>query len=213
MRPEGVTAVTADAYGTLIELRDPVPELRAALAAADVERPAAAVGRAFRAEVAHYVPRAHLGRDEPSLAALRLECVGVFLRHLAAPVEPSEFVAPFLATLRYEVLPGVEAALKRLADAGLVLACVANWDASLPETLMKVALGERLAVAVSSAEAGAPKPDPRIFRLALERLGVAPEHALHVGDDAVDRDGARAAGLAFEPAPLVTLPARLGLDR
>ena len=55
------------------------------------------------------------------------------------------------------------------------------------------------------------KPDPRIFLLTLERLGVNPGRALHVGDDEVDRDGAVAAGLAFEPVPLSTVPARLGL--
>jgi hypothetical protein len=34
-----------------------------------------------------------------------------------------------------------------------------------------------------------------------------------VGDEDVDRDGARAAGLAFEPTPLATLPERLGLRK
>jgi putative hydrolase of the HAD superfamily len=66
---------------------------------------------------------------------------------------------------------------------------------------------------VSSAEAGAAKPDPEVFHLALERLGVSADRALHVGDGDVDRDGAAAAGLAFAPAPLATLPERLGLGR
>jgi FMN phosphatase YigB (HAD superfamily) len=52
-----------------------------------------------------------------------------------------------------------------------------------------------------------------VFRLALERLGVSAGRALHVGDGDADRDGAAAAGLAFEPAPLATLPERLGLGR
>jgi HAD superfamily hydrolase (TIGR01549 family) len=64
---------------------------------------------------------------------------------------------------------------------------------------------------VSSAEAGAEKPDPRAFAKAVDRLGVRAERALHVGDDEADQAGAAAAGLAFEPAPLATLPARLGL--
>ena len=47
-----------------------------------------------------------------------------------------------------------------------------------------------------SAELGAAKPDPAIFRAALERLGAAAEDAVHVGDS-VEHDvaGARAAGL------------------
>ncbi len=52
----------------------------------------------------------------------------------------------------------------------------------------------------------------RIFRVALERLGVRPEEAVHVGNEEADRLGALAAGLAFEPVPLATLPDRLGLQ-
>jgi putative hydrolase of the HAD superfamily len=74
-------------------------------------------------------------------------------------------------------------------------------------------LAGHLTEIVSSAEAGAAKPDPAAFLVALERLGVPPERALHVGDGDTDRDGAAAAGLAFEPAPLATLPERLGLGR
>ncbi|NNL67114.1 MAG: HAD-IA family hydrolase, partial [Myxococcales bacterium] len=37
-------------------------------------------------------------------------------------------------------------------------------------------------VQVFSDEVGVPKPHPRIFRAALEPLGVDPAQALHVGD-------------------------------
>ena len=50
--------------------------------------------------------------------------------------------------------------------------------------------------AVSSAAAGARKPDPAIFEPALELAGCAPEEALHVGDTVEeDVEGARAAGI------------------
>jgi putative hydrolase of the HAD superfamily len=49
---------------------------------------------------------------------------------------------------------------------------------------------------VSAREVGASKPQPAIFRAAVEKLGVAPHEVLHVGDDPVlDVGGARAAGL------------------
>lgn len=49
---------------------------------------------------------------------------------------------------------------------------------------------------VCARDSGVAKPDPRIFALAAERLGVAPEEILHVGDDPVlDVVGAREAGL------------------
>jgi putative hydrolase of the HAD superfamily len=45
---------------------------------------------------------------------------------------------------------------------------------------------------------GIEKPDPGIFRIALERLGIEPERALFVGDiRSVDEVGARAAGMPF----------------
>jgi len=51
-------------------------------------------------------------------------------------------------------------------------------------------------VLVISEEAGVAKPDPAIFRIALERAGSAPERAVMVGDSwAADIIGARAAGI------------------
>ena len=205
-------AVTVDALGTLVELEDPVAPLRAALAERGARRDEPAVRRAFAAEVAHYVPRAHLGRDERSLAALREECAAVFLREVEADLDPAEFAPAFVGALRFRPIEGVHASLDRLRRAGLALACVSNWDVSLPVTLAEAGLARPFDAVVSSAKAGTPKPDPRIFQVALAALGSAPAEAVHVGDGAVDREGARAAGLGFEPAPLATLPARLGLE-
>ncbi|HEY7198159.1 MAG TPA: HAD-IA family hydrolase [Gaiellaceae bacterium] len=204
-------AVTVDAFRTLVDLSDPVPALAAALRARGEERSDDAVRQAFQTEVAYYLPRAHTGRDEASLLALRTECARVFLTAAAAPVDPVEFVPDFVGSLEFRVLPGGAEALDRLRSAGLALACVANWDSSLGEYLGRAGVADRFDAVVSSAEAEALKPDPRIFRLALERLGVPPERALHVGDDEVDREGAAAAGMSFEPVPLETLPARLGI--
>jgi putative hydrolase of the HAD superfamily len=50
---------------------------------------------------------------------------------------------------------------------------------------------------VDSARVGVAKPDPAIFRFALDALGVGPEALLHVGDSsAADVAGATAAGIA-----------------
>lgn len=46
-----------------------------------------------------------------------------------------------------------------------------------------------------SAEVGLLKPDPRIYRLALERLGVAPQEAVFVDDFPENVAGARAVGM------------------
>ena len=51
---------------------------------------------------------------------------------------------------------------------------------------------------VTSQGCGYAKPDPRILHVALDSMGVAPRHALYVGDDpATDGAAARAAGVRF----------------
>ena len=62
--------------------------------------------------------------------------------------------------------------------------------------LERCGLGGLLDGAVSSAVAGARKPDPAIFAPALELAGCGPDEALHVGDTLEeDVAGARAAGI------------------
>jgi len=205
MRFAELDAVTLDAYGTLVELADPVPELDRGLRARGAEHDSKTIARAFAAEVAYYREHAHEGSDAGSLAALRLECVRVFLGALPDELDPQEFVETFIGSIRFEPLPGTLAAVRALRRRGLALAIVSNWDIGLGDQLAKAGLGEL--PAVSSAEAGAPKPDPAVFLLAAERLGVRPERTLHVGDSDVDEQGARAAGFRFAFAPLASVVA------
>ena len=206
-------AVTVDAMGTLVELDDPPGHLASALAAAGIVRSRDDVAAAFRAEVDYYLPRTHEGRDEASLADLGRRCTAVFLHHLGDPLDAEDFAPAFVGSIVFRPLNGAADALARQQGAGLALACVSNWDVSLGGHLDRAGLADFFATVVSSAAAGVAKPDPGVFHLALERLGVSAGRALHIGDGDVDRDGAAAAGLAFEPAPLATLPERLGLGR
>jgi putative hydrolase of the HAD superfamily len=203
--------VTLDALGTLVELADPVPGLRRALAAHGVDREDADVGHAFAAEVEYYLPRAHIGSDAETLTKLRRDCAGVFLEACQADLDPAAFAPDFDAAIEFRLLPDVVPALDALQAAGFSFACVANWDISLTDHLEGLGLTKRFQATVSSAEAGSQKPDPRPFELALERLGVPASRALHCGDSDADREGAARAGLAFEPDPVATLPERLGI--
>ena len=204
-----VQAATVDAFGTLVHLADPVPRLRAALREAGVEATPEATAAAFRAEVQHYRPRSHTGRDQGSLAALRHDCVRVFLDELGSSLAPAVFVDDFIAALEFEVLPGARSALEELRALGLKLACVANWDIGLHAELARLGVTEVFDAVLTSADVGIPKPAPAIFEHALAVLAVTPSRAVHIGDEELDRHGAIAAGMRFEPVPLTTLPARV----
>jgi HAD superfamily hydrolase (TIGR01509 family) len=213
MPASDLDAVTVDAMGTLVALDDAPSRLRAALAARGIERSRDEAAAAFGAEVAYYLPRTLEGRDEASLLDLRRRCTAVFLEHAGAELDPESFVPAFVEAIVFQPLPGGKDALVRLRNAGLALACVSNWDVSLGPQLERSGLRDLFTEVVSSAEAAGAKPDPAVFAVALERLGVPAGRALHIGDGDTDRDGAAAAGLTFEPVPLATLPERLGLGR
>jgi putative hydrolase of the HAD superfamily len=204
MRFAELDAVTVDGFGTLVELVDPVPALDAALRAHGVEREPDAVRHAFAAEVAYYRPRAGTGRDRQSLAALRLECARVFLDAAEADLAAEAFVDAFMDAIVMEPMPGALETLRSLRKRGLELAVVSNWDIGLAGVLDRIGVAALFTAIVTTAEAGAVKPEPAVFRLALERLGVEPGRALHVGDEPEDAEGARAAGMRFALAPLTT---------
>jgi len=208
MRPADLDAVTIDAYGTLVQLADPVPALTGGLRDLGVECDAAAVQRAFAKEVAYYREHSHEGRDHATLYELRRDCVAVILDDLRSGLDPGSFVEGFVEAMRFELLPRAGEAVERLRRLGFELAVVSNWDVGLREHLP--GLGLDGVTVVTSAEAGAPKPDPAVFLLALDQLGVRPERALHVGDSDADEDGAWAAGMQFAPAPLERAVEELG---
>jgi putative hydrolase of the HAD superfamily len=204
MRFADLDAVTVDGYGTLVRLVDPVPMLAGALAERGVEREPDIVRTAFAAEVEYYRPSALEGRDTASLTTLRQECTRVFLEAADADLDPASFVDAFVGSIVMEPEPGAIETLHSLRARGLELAVVSNWDIGLAEHLERLGLASLFSAVATTAEAGAPKPEPAVFRLALERLGVDAARALHVGDEPGDEEGAAAAGMRFAPAPLAT---------
>jgi HAD superfamily hydrolase (TIGR01509 family) len=206
-----IDAVTVDAMGTLVELGDPVERLGQALREWNVERSPSKVAAAFKAEVDYYLANKLAARDEEALAALRRECSRVFLETAEAKIDPAEFTPAFIGAIVFRPLEGAVPALERLRAAGLALACVSDWDIGLRDQLAAIGLDRFFSLVLTSAETGAPKPEPTLFVEALSRLGVEPHRTVHVGDIEADQEGARAAGVAFEPVPLATVPERLGV--
>jgi putative hydrolase of the HAD superfamily len=197
MARQPIRVITIDALGTLLELLPPAPRLRDELRERlGVEVSLAEAGRAMKAEIGYY--RAHLwmGRDAAGLAQLRRACAEVLRDALELDVDLDALTDTLLAAIRFEPFPDTVPALEALRAAGVRLVAASNWDVSLHEQLDRTGLTPLLDGAISSAEVGAPKPDPEIFVRALALAGASPEEALHVGDDVeADVGGALAAGL------------------
>lgn len=195
-------ALLIDAMGTLVSLDDPASALVAQLRDhfGVVLEPAQARA-ALRAEIGYY--RDHLDEavDDASLAALRARCSAILFDALPAVAalrgaSAEAKIATLLGALRFTAYPDAGGALARARAAGARVVVVSNWDVSLPSVLARVGLGAAVDGVVTSAGAGAAKPDPAIFAAALALAGARPDECLHVGDSpAEDVAGARAAGV------------------
>jgi len=87
-------------------------------------------------------------------------------------------------------------ALTKLRERGLTLGMISNIDRKGAEVAQDLGIESRLDFIVTSGEVGAEKPDPVIFLAALERAGVQPSDAVHVGDQlSSDVEGALGTGI------------------
>ena len=87
-------------------------------------------------------------------------------------------------------------ALQDLRARGYCLGIISNLRRDIDELCQRLGLAEYLDFCVNPQQAGCEKPHAPIFRAALDRSAVAPEEALHVGDQyRSDVLGARAVGM------------------
>ena len=199
-------AVIFDAGGTLVRLdfewmADAVTQLGFPLDAATLRRGEIEGRRAYdasggRAPKPGSPPLGSYGSTEAYFVGMLVACgvpgrlagaaLGAFLdrqRDVGLWMKPAE---------------GARGMLDTLAKTPLELACVSNSDGRAEETLAACGVREGLEFVVDSHLVGIEKPAPRIFAIALERLGVRAERALYVGDLlSVDRDGSWGAGMHF----------------
>jgi putative hydrolase of the HAD superfamily len=144
--------------------------------------------------------------------------------YVAACGVPADQAAQFATEMAQHPRPGrwayaglgVKDGLRALAALGLPMGVVSNSDGSVESDLRRVSIcyvpdgttktanqahpapaGVAMRVILDSAVVGVAKPDPGIFRIALDALGVpAGRDVLHVGDSLrYDVTGALAAGL------------------
>jgi putative hydrolase of the HAD superfamily len=93
-------------------------------------------------------------------------------------------------------IPDAVETVRELKEAGYRIGVVSNAEGRVEEDLEGAGFSGLFETVVDSHHVGVEKPDPKIFEIALERMGVGAESAVYVGDvPAVDVAGARAARL------------------
>jgi putative hydrolase of the HAD superfamily len=95
-----------------------------------------------------------------------------------------------------EICDGVTETLPKLRALGVTMVVVSNANGRLVHAFRRLDLARWFDHVLDSHDWGVEKPDPQLFRHALEAAGASAERAIHVGDlYHVDVAGARAAGL------------------
>jgi putative hydrolase of the HAD superfamily len=129
------------------------------------------------------------------------------LRELDADAWYRKLYERFGESELWRLYPDVEPALAALRKRGLKIGVISNWSTRLRHIAEGTGLDKLVDFIVASSEAGARKPDPRIFHVALHRAGVSPGSAVHVGDQVEDdvrgaeRMGIRPVFLWRKPGP------------
>jgi putative hydrolase of the HAD superfamily len=146
----------------------------------------------------HDIPEYRLSREGP-IDGLAFRAA--ILRALVPVAGDAETAEAALATLegRLAALPPIDTEMRGLIDRlraarRVKLGLLSNANRGFTERLRARGVADFFDDVVVSADVGLAKPDPAIFRLAAERLGVIPETCLMIDDQAQHVDGARAAG-------------------
>ncbi|MEV4754182.1 HAD-IA family hydrolase [Micromonospora sp. NPDC049559] len=117
-----------------------------------------------------------------------------------------------VAAESWEAFPDTRPTLAALRERGLRIGVVSDTGFDLRPALDRLDLSPYLECVVMSYEYGVCKPAPKVFLAACDQLGVRPERALMVGDNALTDAGAVGAGMHvfLLPRPARTGPRGLG---
>lgn len=118
-------------------------------------------------------------------------------------VEPDDERVQQAALVRFEfsrraLIPRLDTVetLARLKSEGYKLGLISDCTAEIPLLWPSTPMASLIDVPIFSCSVGLKKPDPRIYLLACERLGVTPEKCLFMGDGGSNElSGANAVGM------------------
>jgi 2-haloacid dehalogenase len=186
---EGIRACVFDAYGTLFDVHAAVGRLRPQIGTHADE-----LSQLWRAKQLEYSwLRALMGRH-----ADFWQVTGDALDYALARTGVGAAVREPLmqAYLTLDPYPEVADVLRRLRAAGFKLAILSNGEpAMLAAAVENAGIGALLDAVISVEEVGVYKPDPRVYRLAVDRLGVRADQIAFQSSNAWDVNGAACFGL------------------
>jgi putative hydrolase of the HAD superfamily len=200
-----IKAVFFDAAGTLIKPAKRVGESYAAIAAKHGKDVLTFdIAERFRVCFDSAPRLAFPGATEPSLEALERDWWKRLVERVFEPWSPFEKFDEYFAELfayfaepgAWSLYPEVPETLAALKEKGMILGVISNFDSRLVRVLNGLGAGSWFEEIFVSSRVGYAKPDPRIFIAALNRHGLKPENAIHIGDSEInDLQGANNAGL------------------
>ena len=196
--PDPLECVLFDAVDTLLA---PAPSFQGRFVAVAAEHGVPLEEAAVDAALAAAAREAAWPEDWTDPATQRAFWLGFYREVLGSLGHTTEELAEalFLAFSDpggYRLFDDVRPALDELARRGITLGLVSNFEPWLDEVLALQGITDRFAAVAISGTLGVAKPDPRIFKAALDEAGADPAATVHVGDQPVnDVAGALAAGI------------------
>lgn len=180
-------AIVFDLYGTLYDVHSVVQQCDASYPGRGVE-----ISAMWRQKQLEYTwLRSLMGQYVPFEEATRDALVYV-CNHLNLDLDKATCGMLCDAYLELSPYPDVPAAVQQLKSVGLPLAILSNGSVfSIGSVVKSSGLDEYFSHLLSVEQVGVFKPDPRVYALACQTLGMAPDQILFVSSNAWDIAGAR----------------------
>lgn len=131
-----------------------------------------------------------LERGQLAVPDFERRLAAVLRRRDGGPVPAEGLIERMFAHLEHE--PRMSALIRRARETGIRTALLSNsWGNTYPRDAWSGMFDE----IVISGEVGLRKPEPEIFHLAADRLGLRPEECVFIDDLELNIHGARALGM------------------
>lgn len=188
-----VRSIFVDFGGVLVRTEDPGPRQRQAerlgMTSRELEKIVFESKSAHKASTGQILEDDHWQAVAEKLGVSRAEADQIIEQFFSGD-RPDLALADFLRSLRPEYR----------------ICLISNAWSGLRAFITRQKFEDLFDAMIISAEVGLIKPDPRIYRLALAKLGAQPEESVFIDDVAINVEAARSVGMAgivFSQSPKV----------